>query len=110
MGGNYLEGNLRVLGLRGRIVVVGLTAGAIAELNMGLLLRKRLTIVGTVLRARPLEEKIELARDFSERMVPLFEAGRIKPIVDRIFSFTEIRAAHELMESNELSGNLLRCD
>lgn len=107
VGGNYLDGNLRVLGSRGRIVVVGLTAGAVAQLNMGLLLRKRLTIVGTVLRARPLEEKIELARDFSERVVPLFEAGRIKPVVDRIFSFAEVGAAHELMESNETFGKIV---
>jgi NADPH2:quinone reductase len=107
VGGNYLEGNLRVLALRGRIVVVGLTAGAIAPLNMGVLLRKRLTIVGTVLRARPLEEKIELARDFSERVVPLFDAGRIRPVVDRVFSFSEIHAAHELMESNETFGKIV---
>lgn len=107
VGGSYLEGNLRVLGSRGRIVMVGMTAGATAQVNLGLLLRKRLTIVGTVLRARPLEEKIELARDFSELMVPLFEAGRIKPVVDRIFPFAEIRAAHELMESNETFGKIV---
>ena len=107
VGGNYLDGNLRVLGSRGRIVVVGLTAGAMAQLNMGVLLRKRLTIVGTVLRARPLEEKIALARDFAVRVVPLFEAGRIKPVVDRIFSFAEVRAAHQLMESNETFGKIV---
>jgi NADPH2:quinone reductase len=107
VGGEYLEGNLRVMALRGRIVVVGLTAGTKAELNMGVLLRKRLTIVGTVLRSRALEEKIELAREFSARVVPLFEAGRIKPVVDRVFSFSEISAAHELMESNETFGKIV---
>lgn len=107
VGGSYLEGNLRVLALRGRIVVVGLTAGATAQFNMGLLLRKRLTIVGTVLRARPLEEKIALARDFSERGVPLFEDGRLKPVVDRVFAFDEICAAHTLMESNETFGKIV---
>jgi putative PIG3 family NAD(P)H quinone oxidoreductase len=107
VGGNYLEGNLRVLALRGRIVVVGLTAGASAQFDMGTLLRKRLTIVGTVLRARPLEEKISLARDFAERGVPLFEAGKLRPVVDRVFSFSEIRAAHELMESNKTFGKIV---
>jgi putative PIG3 family NAD(P)H quinone oxidoreductase len=107
VGGNYLEGNLRVLALRGRIVVVGLTAGATAPLNMGGLLRKRLTVVGTTLRGRALEEKIALARDFAERIVPLFEAGRLKPVVDRVFSFDEIRAAHELMESNKTFGKIV---
>ncbi len=107
VGGNYLEGNLRVMALRGRIVVVGLTAGATAQFNMGVLLRKRLTMVGTVLRARALEEKIALARNFSERVVPLFDAGRLKPVVDRVFPFDEIRAAHALMESNETFGKIV---
>ena len=111
VGGNYLEGNLRVLALRGRIVVVGLTAGATTPFNMGVLLRKRLTIVGTNLRARPLEEKIALARELSERIIPLFDAGRLKPVVDRVFPFAEIRAAHELMESNNTFGKIfLRWD
>jgi NADPH:quinone reductase-like Zn-dependent oxidoreductase len=107
VGGNYLEGNLRVTASLGRIVVVGLTAGRTSQFNMGVLLRKRLTVVGTHLRGRLSEEKIALARDFSERMIPLFDAGRLKPIVDRVFSFAEIRAAHELMESNRTFGKIV---
>jgi len=107
VGGNYLEGNLRVLGMLGRIVVVGLTGGATAPFNMGGLLRKRLTIVGTMLRGRPVEEKIALARDFAERIVPFFENGQLKPVVDRVLSFEEIRAAHELMASNETFGKIV---
>ena len=107
VGGNYLEGNMRVLAVRGRIVVVGLTAGATTTFNMGTLLRKRLTLAGTVLRARPLEEKISLARDFAERGVPLFETGALRPVVDRVLSFSEIRAAHELMASNKTFGKIV---
>ena len=107
VGGNYLDGNLRVLGLKGRIVLVGLTAGRSAEFNMGMFLYKRATIVGTVLRARPLEEKISLAREFSERMVPLFESGKLKPVVDRVFPFEEIQSAHRLMESNKSFGKIV---
>jgi len=107
VGGNYLEGNLRVIALRGRIVVVGLTAGVIAPLNMGVLLRKRATLVGTTLRARPLEEKIALAREVSNRLVPLFEAGQLQPVTDSVFSFAEIRAAHNLMESNRTFGKIV---
>lgn len=107
VGGSYLEGNLRVLALRGRIVVVGLTAGATAQFNMGLLLRKRLTIVGTVLRARPLEEKIALARDFATHAIPMFEAGVLRAVIDRVMPFAEIRAAHELMESNGTFGKIV---
>ena len=107
VGGKYLEGNLRVLALRGRIVVVGLTAGRTAQFNMGLLLAKRLTMVGTVLRARPLEEKIALARDFATHAIPMFETGLLKPVIDRVMPFAEIRAAHELMESNGTFGKIV---
>jgi NADPH:quinone reductase-like Zn-dependent oxidoreductase len=107
VGGNYLDGNMRVLALRGRIVLVGLTAGASAQFNMGVMLRKRITIVGTMLRSRALEEKIAVARDFSERVIPLFEQGKLHPVVDRVFSFAEIRAAHVLMESNETFGKIV---
>ena len=107
VGGNYLEGNLRVLALKGRIVVVGLTAGATSQFNMGVLLRKRATIVGTVLRARPIEEKITLAREFAQRMIPLFEAGRLKPIVDKVFGFDQVAEAHRLMESNATVGKVV---
>lgn len=107
VGGDYLDGNLRVLSTRGRVVVVGLTAGGTAPLKMNVLLRKRLTIVGTVLRARSLEEKIELAREVSGRLVPMFDAGRLRPVVDRVFPFDEVREAHQLMESNQTFGKVV---
>jgi putative PIG3 family NAD(P)H quinone oxidoreductase len=107
VGGNYLAGNMRVLAVRGRIVQVGLTAGATTAFNMLVLLVKRLTIVGTTLRGRPLEEKITVARDLSEHLVPLFDAGRLKPIVDRVFSFDQVSDAHRLMESNATFGKIV---
>lgn len=107
VGGSYLAGNLRVLASRGRMVVVGLTAGRSAELNLALVLGKRLTIVGTMLRARPLEEKIALAREFSERMVPHFESGQLRPVVDDVLSFADIRAAHERLGSDATFGKLV---
>jgi NADPH:quinone reductase len=107
VGAGYLDGNLRVLALRGRMIVVGLTSGREGTLNMGVLMGKRITLVGTVLRARPLEEKIVLAREFSERMVPLFETGRLKPVIDRTFSFAAVREAHALMESNKTFGKIV---
>jgi NADPH:quinone reductase-like Zn-dependent oxidoreductase len=107
VGGNFLAGNITVLAPRGRLILVGLTAGARAELNLAAVLGKRLRIIGTVLRARPLEEKIALAREFSDRVIPLFDSGRLRPVIDRVFSFAEIRAAHELMESNATFGKIV---
>jgi putative PIG3 family NAD(P)H quinone oxidoreductase len=107
VGGAYLGGNLRALASRGRLVSVGLTAGNRAELDMGMMMAKRLHIIGTMLRSRPLEEKIALARDFSERVIPLFESGRVRPIVDRVLSFSEIRSAHQLLESDATFGKVV---
>jgi NADPH:quinone reductase-like Zn-dependent oxidoreductase len=107
VGGNFLAGNITVLAPQGRLVLVGLTAGVRAELNLAAVLGKRLHILGTVLRTRSLEEKIALAREFSDRIIPLFDSGRLRPIVDRVFPFSEIRAAHELMESNANFGKIV---
>jgi NADPH:quinone reductase-like Zn-dependent oxidoreductase len=107
VGGGYLPDNLRVLATRGRLVVVGTVAGGSAELDMGLLLRRRLHLLGTALRTRPLEEKIALAREFSDHVLPLFSAGRIRPVVDRVHSFTEIRDAHREMEENQTFGKIV---
>ena len=74
---------------------------------MGVVLGKRLSIVGTVLRTRPIEEKIALAREFAERAIPLFESGRLKPVVERVISFGGIRAAHELLGSNTAFGKVV---
>ena len=107
VGGTLFEASLRVLALRGRLIVVGTTGGAKAEIDLGLLLRRRLQLFGTVLRSRPLEEKIALAREFSRSVLPLFSSGRIRPVVDTVFPFSEIRAAHERMERNESFGKIV---
>ena len=107
VGGAYLGDNVRALAPRGWLLVVGTVAGGSADLDLGLLLRKRLHLSGTVLRSRPLEEKIALARHFSDHALPLFDAGRLHPVVDRVFPFSEIRKAHETMEGNESFGKLV---
>jgi len=107
IGGSYFASSLELLALRGRLILVGLTAGRSAELNLGIILNKRAHIVGTVLRSRPPEEKFALAREFSERMIPLFESNRLRPVTDRIFPFNEIGAAHRYMESNSNFGKIV---
>jgi NADPH:quinone reductase-like Zn-dependent oxidoreductase len=107
VGGSHLRGNLRVLAPLGRLAIVGLTGGRTTELDMGTVLGKRLTVVGTVLRSRPIEEKITLAREFAARVIPLFESGRLVPVVERVFPFAEISAAHMLLESNSTFGKVV---
>lgn len=107
VGGSYVEDDLRVLAPRGRAVVVGLVAGSSADVDLGLLLRKRLTLTGTILRTRPVEEKIALAREFSDSVLPLFASERVCPIVDSTYSFADIHRAHAQMEANDSFGKIV---
>jgi NADPH2:quinone reductase len=107
VGGKLLEASLRVVALRGRVVVVGTTGGSKVEVDLGLLLRRRIHLFGTVLRSRPLEEKIALAREFSNAVLPLISSGRIKPVIDSVFPMDAIRTAHERMEENASFGKIV---
>ena len=107
VGAAYLEGNLRSLAELGRMVVVGLPSGRVAEIDLGVVLRNRLTIVGTALRPRSAAEKVAAIRRFGAEVLPMLEVGRIEPIVDRVLPMTEAPAAHALLESNETYGKVV---
>ena len=107
VGAAYLEANLKALASLGRMVLVGTTSGAKATLDFGLMLRKRATIVGTVLRARSTDEKATATRLFANHVVPLLAAGTVRPVVDRVFELEEVREAHARMESNETFGKIV---
>jgi NADPH:quinone reductase len=107
VGGDYLAEDLRCIQTLGRISLVGLMAGVKAELDLGLVMRKRVRILGTVLRARPLEEKIAAMRAFEAQVVPLLERGIVKPIIDCVMPFTEAAAAHARMASNVGFGKIV---
>jgi NADPH:quinone reductase len=107
VGGRLLEASLRVVSLRGRVAVVGTTGGAKAEVDLGLLLRRRIHLFGTVLRSRPLEEKISLAREFSGAVIPLLSSGRVRPVVDAVIGFDQVHKAHERMEANASFGKIV---
>ncbi len=107
VGAAYLAENVAALAPRGRLVVVGLLGGAKGELPLGALLDKRARVIGTVLRSRPLEEKAALAREFSRAVLPLFAAGRLRPVVDVVLPMEQVREAHERMERNETFGKVV---
>ena len=107
LGASSLALNLEVLAVRGRLVLVGTMGGAKAEADLGAILRKRLTVIGTVLRSRPIEEKIELVQSFAHTMLPLLAAGRLHPVVDRVVPLEDAASAHAVMERNENFGKIV---
>lgn len=107
VGGNYFSPNLDALSLKGRLLLVGTTAGAKAEFDFGKVMRKRLSIIGTVLRSRSSEEKARATRLFANQVVPLLKSGAVKPVIDSVFEMKDVRAAHERLESNESFGKVV---
>lgn len=107
VGGDEVDRNLRVVATKGTIVQVGLMGGGSTNVNVGLLLTKRVRWIGTTLRARPIEEKAALTRRFAAEMLPLFETGRLRPIIDRRYPLERIAEAHEAMGANANTGKIL---
>lgn len=107
IGGEETERNLRAVRMDGRMIQVGLMGGASASVNVGLILSKRITWIGTTLRARPLERKLALSQRFIAEMLPLFDAGALKPVVDSRYPFEQIADAHRRIESNANVGKIL---
>lgn len=107
IGRDYWEANLRSLATAGRLVLVGLMGGAVAETNLGVILSKRLRIYGTVMRARPLIDRAAITRDYREHLEPAIVAGEMRPIIDSVFPLREAAAAHRYMEENRNFGKIL---
>lgn len=107
VGGAYFPANLRALAPRGRLVCVGLTAGAKSEIDLALVLRKRATIIGTVFRARSIEEKAEAVRRFAAHVVPLVEQGKVRPVIEQVYTAADVPAAYEHLESNRSFGKII---
>jgi putative PIG3 family NAD(P)H quinone oxidoreductase len=107
VGANYFEANLQSLALKGRLVLVGLVSGRKAEFDLGMALTKRLKIIGTVLRSRVAEEKAVATANFIREVLPLIEAGKIKPNLDKVFKMENVQAAHKYLESNESFGKVV---
>jgi NADPH2:quinone reductase len=107
VGGAYVAEDLRCLAHRGRIVIVGTLAGANVDLNLALLMRRRAVVHGTMLRSRPLEERIEVMRSFARHVVPLFASKAILPVIDRTFTLEQAGEAHAYVATNEGFGKVV---
>ncbi len=107
VGSSYWADDLAALAHRGRLVLIGLMSGARAETDLGLVLRRRLRIVGTVMRTRSPVEKAALARAAREEMLQGFADGSLEPVVDRVFPLDEAPAAHAFMEANRNFGKIV---
>ncbi|HEY2516768.1 MAG TPA: NAD(P)H-quinone oxidoreductase [Polyangiaceae bacterium] len=107
VGGSYVAEDLACVAPRGRIVVVGLLAGNRVDFDLGLLMRKRAVVRGTVLRARPLEEKIEITHVLARHLAPLFATRRLEPVIDKVLPLAKAGEAHAYVASNDGFGKVV---
>jgi putative PIG3 family NAD(P)H quinone oxidoreductase len=107
VGGSYLERNVNALAIEGRLVVIGLQGGARAELNLGALLNRRLSVAASGLRTRSIEEKAALAQRVRAEVLPGFDDGTLRPVVDRVLDLGEVAEAHRAMEAGEHVGKIV---
>ena len=107
VGGKYLEDNLKVLALEGRLVIIGLMGGAKADLNLGHLMIKRQKIIGSTIRARSIAAKGFVMKELENKVWPLFDKGHLKPIIHAVFDLEETEKAHQLIEENKNIGKVV---
>lgn len=107
IGGPYLKSNLKCLATDGRLVVIGLMGGAKAEIALGELLVRRLQVIGSTLRARPVSEKAALVAAFQDRFGGDLAEGRIRPIIDRVLPLEKVAEAHRAMKASEHFGKIV---
>ena len=107
LGGSYLKQNVRALAIGGRLAVIGVMGGRAAELDVARVLVNRLSILGSVLRPRPVAEKAAIIQAFERHALPHFAAGRIVPLVHRVYPLEQAAEAHRAMEAGEHFGKLV---
>ena len=107
VGAAYLQANLEALASKGRLIFVGTTSGAKAEIDYSVVMRKRLRIMGTSLRTRSIEEKATATRLFAKHVGPLLASRKVRPVIDSVFPIDEVRAAHQRIESNGSFGKVV---
>lgn len=107
VGGEYLDRNLQAAAMEGRIVIISMLGGARGELKLGTLLTKRLTVTGSTLRSRSVEEKAVVAEAVRRNVWPLLASGRVRPVIHQTFPLADAAAAHALMETSNHIGKIV---
>ena len=107
IGAPYLRKHLEILKTKGRLILIGLMGGSTAEVNLAPVVSKRLGIIGSVLRSQSRQEKAAITTGFIDTVLPLLEAGKVKPIIDRVFPIREVEAAHLYMKAGEHFGKVV---
>jgi len=107
IGAKYLAPNMNSLAYKGRLVIIGVTSGIKAELNLALMMVKRQQIIGSVLRSRPVSEKGEIVAEFRRRALPKFADRTIVPIIEKVFGIDEVVEAHKMMEADQHFGKIV---
>jgi putative PIG3 family NAD(P)H quinone oxidoreductase len=107
VGAKYLAPNMNSLGYKGRLVVIGVTSGIKAELNLALMMVKRQQIIGSVLRSRPVPEKAEIVAEFTRRAIPRFADRTIVTIIEKVFTIDQVVEAHRMMEEDKHFGKIV---
>jgi putative PIG3 family NAD(P)H quinone oxidoreductase len=107
IGGRYLAQNLSALAIGGRLVEIGLMGGAQAELNLALLLSRRLAVIGSTLRGRSVAEKAAIVRAFRDRFGEALAAGRLRPVIHTVLPLAEAAEAHRLMKASDHFGKIV---
>ena len=107
IGAKYLAPNMNSLAYKGRLVIIGVTSGIKAELNLALMMVKRQQIIGSVLRSRPVPEKAEIVAEFTRRALPKFADRTIVPIIEKVFGIDQVVEAHRMMEADQHFGKIV---
>ena len=107
VAGNYVARNLEIAALEGRVVTISLLGGSRAEVNMGVILTKRLTLTGSTLRSRTVAQKAEVAEAVRKNVWPLLAAGRVRPVIHATFPLADAGEAHRLMETSNHIGKIV---
>jgi putative PIG3 family NAD(P)H quinone oxidoreductase len=107
MGASYLERNIDVVATDGRVVVIGMQGGTHSDIDLGVMMRRRVSLISTALRARPGDQKAAIVAAFAADVVPPLADGRIRPVIDRVLPFDDAADAHRLMESGDAVGKIV---